>query len=44
MIKIATMFVQATFKDSGKVKKKKLCIKMQCISVFLDVTKVFDFR
>ena len=44
IIKTATMFIKATFKDSKKVKKKlKLCTKMQSISAFLDITKVADF-
>ena len=37
------MFAKKIFKDSGKVKKQKLCIKMQSISEFLDITKVVDF-
>ena len=44
IVKFATKFIETTFKDLKKVKKKKLCIKMQSISVFLDITKVTDFR
>ena len=36
VIKIATMFIKTTLKDSNKAKK----IKMQSISVFLDTTKL----
>ena len=43
IVKFATKFIETTFKDLKKV-KKKLCIKMQSISVFLDITKVTDFR
>ena len=41
IIKIATMFIKTTFKDSKKLKELEA---MQSISVFLDVTKVADFQ
>ena len=41
IIKIATMFIKTTFKDSRKLKELEA---MQSISVFLDVTKVADFQ
>ena len=45
MIKIATMFMKATFNDTKKDKRiKKLCIKNESISVFLEITKIADFR
>ena len=45
IIKTTTMFFKATFKDSKKSKRnQKLCIKMHSLSVFLDITKVIDFR
>ena len=34
------MFIKITFKDSSKVKR---IIKMQSISVSIDITKVVDF-
>ena len=43
IIKIAIMFTKKAFKDSKKVKKLKLCVKMQCISIFLDIGKFTDF-
>ena len=38
--------LKQSFKDSKKVKKitEKLCIKLQSLSVFLDITKVADSR
>ena len=36
VIKIATMFIKTTLKDSNKARR----IKMQSISVFLDITKL----
>ena len=45
IINIATIFIKTTFKNSKKCQKyKKLCIKMQSISVFLDKTKISDSR
>ena len=38
------MFVKTTFKDSGNVKKKKLCMKMQSISAFLDILQIVDLQ
>ena len=44
IINITSVFIKATLKDSKKVKKnEKLYIKMQSISIFLDITKVVDF-
>ena len=44
MINITSVFIKATLKDSKKVKKnEKLFIKMQSISIFLDITKVAGF-
>ena len=44
IIKVSTMFIKTTFNDSKKVGNWKLCLKTQSISVFLDKTKVVDFR
>ena len=45
IMKIATIYIKATFKDSKKsLKNWKLCVKMQSISVFLDIAKLGDFR
>ena len=39
------MFIKAIIQDSGNVKIiRNLCIKIQSISVFLDVAKFADFR
>ena len=44
IINITSVFIKATLKDSKKVKKnEKLFIKMQSISIFLDITKVAVF-
>ena len=45
-MKIATMFIKITFKDSKKVKELEIMysIKMQSISIFLEITEVADFR
>ena len=44
IIKIVTMFTKTIFQDSRKLKKyEKLCIKMQSISLFLDIAKLADF-
>ena len=43
IIKMTTMFIETTFKDSKKLKALKIIIKIQAISVFLGVTKVADF-
>ena len=46
IVKIASMYIKTTFKDSKKViisslkKKTQKYIKMQSIAVFLDITKV----
>ena len=42
IIKIATMFIKAIFKDSKKL--KELEVKMQSIFAFFGKTKVADFR
>ena len=42
IFKVITMFNKTVLKDSKKV-KKKLCIKMQSICVFLDIAKIVDF-
>ena len=43
-IKIVTMFTKTIFQDSRKLEKyEKLCIKMQSISLFLDIAKLADF-
>ena len=38
------MFIKTAFKDSNKVKKQKLCIKMESVSVFPGITKIADSR
>ena len=48
IVKILTIFIKATVKDSKKViriklKTLKVCPKMQSISVFLDIAKCADF-
>ena len=44
IIKIVTMFTKTIFQDSRKLEKyEKLCIKMQSISLFLDIAKLADF-
>ena len=46
IIKIAIMFLKKTFKDSKKTQvaiKMQLCIKMQSISILLDIIKFTDF-
>ena len=44
IIKIVTMFTKTIFQDSRKLEKyEKLCIKMQSISLFLDIAKLTDF-
>ena len=44
IINITSVFIKATLKDSKKVKKnEKLFIKMQSISIFLDISKVAGF-
>ena len=47
IIKIVTMFIKTIFKNSRKVKRirnKKLFIKLEYISIFLDIAKFADFR
>ena len=45
IIKIATIFIKTTFKDSNKIKRvKNYVLKVQSISAFLDLTKVANFR
>ena len=45
IIKIATIFIKTTFKDSNKIKRvKNYVVKVQSISAFLDITKVANFR
>ena len=44
IIKIATVYIKTTITGSKKFKKKKLCIKMQSISIILDITKAADFQ
>ena len=45
IIKVETIFIKATFRDSKKVKRIiNFLLKMQCISVFLDITKFVSFR
>ena len=44
IIKIATVYIKTTITGSKKFKKKKLCIKMQSISVILDIAKAADFQ
>ena len=43
-IKFGTIFIKTIFKYSKKRKKQKLCMKVQSISVFLDIAKIADFR
>ena len=43
VIKIANIFIKKIFKAQSE-KNQKLGIKTPCISVFLDVMKVADFR
>ena len=40
IIKFVTMFIKAIFKSK---KKRKLCIKMQSVFVFLDISKFNNF-
>ena len=44
IIKTTVMFIKTTIKESKQIKKKKkkLCIKMQSIYVFLNLVKVAD--
>ena len=44
IIKITTMFVKTVFKDSKKLEELEIMHQMQSISVFLDMTKVANFR
>ena len=44
IIKIATVYIKTTITGSKKFEKKKLCVKMQSISVILDITKAADFQ
>ena len=44
IIKIATVYIKTTITGSKKFEKKKFCIKMQSISVILDITKAADFQ
>ena len=44
IIKIATIFIKTTFKDSKKLQGLKLCIKVQSLAVFLYIAKATDFR
>ena len=46
IIKIATIFIKKTLMTEKKLKQKnwRLYIKMQCISVFLDIAKFNDFQ
>ena len=45
IIKVEIIFIKATFRDSKKVKRIiNFLLKMQCISVFLDITKFVSFR
>ena len=47
IIKIATMLIKTTFEDSknkNKLKELETTCKNDCISVFLDLTKVAGFR
>ena len=44
IIKIATMFIKATFKDSKKVKRIRNYALKCNLYLFLDTTKVPDFR
>ena len=43
IIKILTRFIKKIFRLKKSYKKEKLCIKMESISVFLDITKLADF-
>ena len=39
------MFIDTTFKDSKKkLKELEIIIKVQSVSVFLDITKIADFQ
>ena len=44
IIKVGTIFINTIFKELKKIKELKLCIKMQFISVLLDIAKLADFR
>ena len=44
IIKVLAMFIITIYKDSRKVKINRNCIKIQSISVFLDIAKVANFR
>ena len=43
IIKIATMFIKTTFKDSKKLKELEIIYSNKSKSVFLEITKVADF-
>ena len=43
IVKISTMFITKTFKNSKKLKELQLCIQMQSISLFLGMAKFADF-
>ena len=44
IIKIATMFIKTTFKDSKKLKELEIIYSNKSKSVFLEITKVADFQ
>ena len=44
IIKVLAMFIITIYKDSRKVKINRNCIKIQSISVFLDIAKFANFR
>ena len=44
IIKLPTMFIKEKDKDSKKVKYLEICIKMQPIYIFLNITEIADFQ
>ena len=43
IVKIPTIFIKTTLKDSKNVSRIRKCFTMQFIFVFLDITKASDF-
>ena len=43
IIKVLAMFIITIYKDPRKVKINRNCIKIQSISVFLDIAKFANF-
>ena len=43
IVKIAAMFIKTTFNDLKELKNQKLCIKVESVSAYLDVTEITNF-